>query len=205
MGRRRKKAVVFDDLPQWKPFAGKFQVKLGTDPAPFMVDSHPLLKTAVAKAIAFQELMQLGNEHAAFERESVQFYFNPAEVRATEKIEKGQLKLVPVTDIAKVTSKAEGSNTSSLVTCKGKKLFLEPPARPKGVPTEEEPWKNDMVMCAYWLIKGTSQKAEANLVKKHVTWSDFTFEIYQNDKVLKPHDKLAFFEPEEPLAKKGRK
>jgi len=203
-GIHGEQTVPFDRPKDWKAYSGKLQVNLDIDPAPFMAGGHRALQTDVAKAIAFGELMKLAEEHVVFERESVQFYFHPSEVRAKTQIAKGKLKLIPVTDMAKVTTNARSSATSCLVTGKGTSIYLEPPSRPKGLPTAEEPWKKDLVLCAYWLVKGTSKKEEANLVTKRVTQTDFSFQIYENIKAIKPFEKLVVFEPEEPQAKKAK-
>ncbi len=155
-----------------------------------MAGSHALLQTEVAKALAFGELQALAAEHVVFERDALDFFFFPMEVRAEQKLAKADLKLIPATDMGRITAKSGSSST----------------VRPKGPPTDEEPWKRDQLLCAYWWTKSTSDQKEANLVIKKIKVGKFSFPIYENSKVVNAFDKLLVFGPDEsPAAKKARR
>ena len=170
-----------------------------------MAGSHALLQTEVAKALAFGELQTLAAEHVVFERDALDFFFFPMEVRAKQKLAKGDLKLTPATDMGRISAKS-GSSSTVVTGETGIKLYLDKPVRPKGPPTDEEPWKRDQLLCAYWWTKSTSDQKEANLVIKKVKVGKFSFPIYENSKVVNAFAKLLVFGPDEsPAAKKARR
>ncbi len=199
-----QKTVSFDALHNWLSFKGKLQEQVPQVNETFMADGHPALKTETQKALAFVALQSLAQQHAEHERQTLDFYFSPVEVRGKSKIAKGALTLVPATELAKIASKQPPSSNLPCVIGNGVTFYLGQPRRPSGLPTQAAPWQKDQLVSAYWWAASTSVQSEANLVKKIVTVDNFKIPVYENSKVINQHDKLVVYEPAEPPAKKSR-
>ena len=187
------RSIGFDSLNKWKHFKGKLPVKLDADISEYMADKHTLLKIEAAKAQMFGELMALASEWAEYERENVDFYFNPAEILAKNDIPKGEMWLVPATEIGRASLK---SGTSTTLASSDKfKFFLDSPQRPKAPPATDDPWKKDTIMSAYWWVKTSEVQSESNLKVANSKVEQFTSHVLENTKAIKPYDKFVLFVP----------
>ncbi len=197
-----RKSVDFEGLKKWKLHSRPLPQKLTADISGFMADNHRLVKQELAKASLFTELMQLSVEWAEYERSKVDFFFGPAEVRAKANIPKGEMRLIPTTDIGRLSMKSGTSSTTA--TSDSFKFFLDSPQRPTKAPTESDPWPKHIVMSAYWWIKTTDTQAEANLKRTSTTVTGWTIDVLENTKAIKPFEKFVIYVPAGPAAKKSR-
>ena len=182
------KLVDFDKLkPNFVPFKGKLQqAVIGFDK--HMAHKMPAFDLDVQKACLFAALVASAQEHGPKEAESIRFLMYPSEVRAAKAVKKGELKLVPITDFAKLVNK---SATSKHIITDGKlQLYLEQPNRARDPQLSE--WRKDIVFAAFWWVKMVESKDEEDINMKlsKVTQDGITFPIFENTKGLKMHDKL---------------
>jgi hypothetical protein len=176
-------------------YKGKLQTKLSSETiGRYIVDVHPLLNTDCERCAVFRVLTDVGKKHATCEA-LLAFYQSPAEVRAIEKIAVGALKLVPVTELSKITtftSKGNGTNNTRIIG--GTVPFtLEPPMRPTTTDHAAAQWGNHVIMAGYWWVQSTNDKSVANMRFASDKAGGFTIPIMQNTKILKKHDKLCYF------------
>ena len=200
------KSVGFEELKAWRLHSRTLPVKLAADITSHMAGSHLLLKQDLAKASCFTELMQLAGSFSCFEQSKLDYFFYPSEVRAKELIAKNKLWLIPTTDIGRIVPVRCGlkSGSSPTATSALHKFVLDAPMRGTKPPTAEAPWDKKVVMSAFWWIKTTDDQAEGNLKRVTKSVGDWTFDILENSKAIKPFEKLYIYEPVGPATKKAR-
>ncbi len=195
-------SVGYDDLifkKQFIPYAGKLQEKVTADLTPYHVDNNKHIASELIRVHAFQKLVEFATMQALSET-MVEYFVNPSEVRAKEKIATGDLVLVPLTDSSKVLLKS--STAKVTMTSGNTTLYLEAPAKPKGLDATE--WRKDTIVAAYWSVKTTDKKAESNLKVRKINDGVYTISAYVNTKVLNAFDKLVLYEQPAPMAKRAR-
>jgi hypothetical protein len=203
-GEKTTTHANFDDLKCWSECKSKVQVRAAEfDTAPWMGDAHAGLLRDVERAKLFGELMMLASVHSACERNYVDFLLNPAEVRAKIDIQKSALKLVPVTELGKVTSKP-WSGMVTVVNNKGATFVLDAPNRPKT--NDKAEWKKDKVLSAFWWVKTSSVQSECNMKIVKAKIDSFTFQCMESSRNIKAWEKLVVFDgaTEGPPKKKAR-
>ena len=106
--------VKFDGLKNMHSFKGKLQEHLSDIAQDFMPENHATLQKDARRASILTQLMKAVTKHGPAATKSVSFFVNPSELRAKHDIPKGQLKLIPATDLARIVSKSMTSQVTPL-------------------------------------------------------------------------------------------
>ena len=200
-----KESVSYDALKKvFAPYTGKLQTKLSPETVEkFALELHPLIDIDCERCGVFRVLIEVGKKHVACEA-LLAFYQNPNEVRvATEKITKGDLKLVPVTELSKLTAfvpKGCAAGHTAMVTGGSVPFALESPVKPKLDDGQE--WNKHVIVAGYWWVTSTTDKEAANMAFAAAKAGDIKIPIMINSKVVKKHDKLCYLD--EGAAKKAK-
>ena len=190
-----KQSVTFEELRKhFVVYNGKEQIKVSADFTNFMADTLPALKMDLLKSKAFQSLMECAGEHCCNEAESVEYFLSPAEVRAAKDFKKGELQLVPVTDLNKLVAKS--SSAKHVISANDKTLTFmieAPTAARNNVPGD---WAKHQrtAFAAFWWVKGTEDSAAANMKLSKIKTETHTFPVYENSRGIKRHEKLQVLE-----------
>ena len=185
---REVKVVSYDDLrKKWSLFNGKIQSKVVASIAPHQVKSHALLAADLDRARLFQQLHELAVHHAEGDR--LDYFYNPSQIRAKCDIAKGELVLVPIAPLNSILLKS--STARVIVTSNGApNLFIEMPTKAKS--WDAKSWQTNTVFAAYWWVKGTTEKPEANMQAVELTTADYRIPAFKNARALKAFEKLQF-------------
>ena len=193
--------VTFDDLPKmFKPFRGKLQEKLVHDVVEHRVDISRHYLREIERAKIFLAFCKAAMSHAEAEPRMLQYYINPPEVRVkVERVGKGELQIMPVTELQKISQVASPSSVE--VTSNGFDFHVSGPTQQK---TNQTPLNKNIVFSAFWRVKRTDDASQANLRKTKVNVDGIVVPMYENTKVLKEFDELIVFIPSQPPAKRSK-
>ena len=168
------------------------------------ISEHACVQKDVERATIYLELSKLISTHGCFELGAIEFYFNPVEVKVKQAgIKKGDLKLVPGTDLSKIQTKSLVSNYKVGGGKVYDKYVLEAPQKVKGVETDK--FKKECIFAAFWWVIKTPDVQAANMELASIKGGPFTFPIYQNTRALKVGEVLAVFDPPQPSLKRARR
>ena len=133
--------------------------------------------------------MDTSMAHSAMEVAHVGYYFYPLEARCMKEVKKGELTLLPTTDMARMCISPTSSNIRITSSSSGEAIaYIDSPPTPRSGTSNG--FKKDVVMAAFWHVKTTSTPSEANFKMTKLKVGDYTIPAYENSKVLKPFDKL---------------
>jgi len=178
----------------------KQYVKLSKPTAEHLPASSPSFLKDSEKAQLYLELFEYAKMHAASDN-SVEYYLNPANVRSKLNAGKGSIKLVPATDLQRISHK---SATSQIVAHgpNEAKLFLDAPLKPRSADPQE--WKA-VLFSQFWWVKSTTNGGEAKMkLTKMKLLGGWSVPVFENHKPVKANDVLLYLEKEEPAAKRAR-
>ena len=195
------KEVGFDNLK--KTFAlynGKLQVKV-KDFASNMAHTMPALESDRRKGMCYTALLKTAKEHAVQEAVVVAYLMNPSEIRCATPVKKGELKLIPFTDLNRIVLKS--STCKHIIKYDTVEFYIEPPAKART--HEQTEWKKDTIFCGFWWVKVTDDDNTEGINMKfsNMAVDGVTFPILENTRALKAREKLLAFEKAAP-AKKAR-
>ncbi len=203
-GNVLEKSVIYDALVKtMKPLptsmADKQYVKL-TAPLPdHLPASSASFRKDAERARLYLELWEHAKMHQA-SNASVEYYLHPANVRSKLNAPKGNIKLVPATDLQRIAHK---SATSQFVAHGPDEatLFMDAPLKPRSAEASE--WKA-VAFSPFWWVKPTSNSAEANMKLGKMKLGAWSVPVFENHKPVKANDVLMYLEKEEPAAKRAR-
>lgn len=192
---------TYDDLKkQFAPHKAVLQKRLAVDLTPWICKATTVIQRDLVKGQAFKALIAGANKDSKCES-MVEWFLNPACVRAKFDIPKGNLKLWPTTEMAKVVTKS--TSNAVVISQDSTKLFLEAPKSAHGDDTTT--WHNDVIFAAYWHVARASDASQRNMRMVTVKSGDFTFEILENFKELNAFDNLVVMDKSVAAATSNKK
>lgn len=125
---------------------------------------------------------------------------HPAEVRTKEKVGKGKIELVPLTDMKGVVAKKTPQAVHK-VQIDDDVLFVQEPSRPRT--TKVADWKAEMIIAHFWWVGTTANVDEADMIEKKVQCDGVHYTVYTNSKCISAHEKLLIYKPKKEVAPLG--
>ena len=138
--------------------------------APSVVKKHQLHKLRIYKEdrLKTDVFNALSNFSSTISEDALTFSVHPSEVRASGRIEKGMLRLAPVTAFKNISAKCIKGAPCATVNGTAELYLQEPPAM-RSIAKEAE--KNaesqeSLVLAAFWWVSTVGKEAAANMVVK---------------------------------------
>jgi len=125
---------------------------------------------------------------------SLRFWKRPDEVRTSQRIKEGAIKLVPLVPMSNISTKntptMSGYSVGKHDVCgESVEFFILPAARPIVDETASE-FHAESIVAAFWWVATTANKAEANMEMDVITKNGINVPILTNTKALEPYIKL---------------
>ena len=147
------------------------------------------------KCKIYQALRRAESSKAA---ESLVFWRRPDQVRTSESIPAGKLKLFPKTPMSLISTKASQNSVSAgKHTCNGKQIefFMQAPAKPAFDPNKPNHLTAGTTVSAFWWVGITHVKAEANMTLEWHTDKTCSIMVMKNKVALQPFQRLLRYVP----------
>jgi hypothetical protein len=165
------------ELKKWVEYKGKLQKLISrTDQSG---SDHTQLE--LDRCEVYADLCQLAweQEPAA---EDLLYTINPSELFAGRDFKKGELKLVPFTDVvSKITGSASGSKVAVEVSVGTNVVWVQPPTLAKD---------EIAIGAPYWWVKSTPVLDAANMVECKLSRGVITHQCLTNSKAIKKFTKI---------------
>ncbi len=188
-------------------FKGRIQTTYDCDDVEkFAFRNNVGMKKDVERAQIFIELMQAGQAWAHLEASYLEYCHGPTEVRVKAPgLQKGNLKLIPVTDLYKIHARSLTCRTVLTGETQQDAYYLEAPNRVRD--NDVSKWKRESIFAAYWWVSKTNSEKDATMKISTMKIGTFKFPILENTRALKVGDKLQVYQPPSAmqLAKKARR
>ncbi len=143
---------------------------------------------------------------APLEASYLEYCHGPTEVRVKAPgLQKGNLKLIPVTDLYKIHARSLTCRTVVTGGTQQDAYYLEAPNRVRD--NDVSKWKRESIFAAYWWVSKTHSEKDATMKISTMKIGTFKFPILENIRALKVGDKLQVYQPPSAmqLAKKARR
>ena len=205
LGRTHVEFELFDNLKsKYMLHRSKMQLAITDDITPHQPEHHAVMQMDLKRAALFSELMAAAVQHSQREADHLTFMLFPPEVRIKSPCKKGELKLLPVTDLGRLHSKR---TSSSVLASDGKGTTFSIDAPQKVRDAEQSKWAPGSVFAAYWWVGTTTDETEATVKRGQMKVGKFTVPTFENIKALSVHDKLLVYtEPaSEPASSSNKK
>lgn len=154
----------------------------------------PQLAIEAKKCAIFKSIMDCDVKNAA--TKSLIFWRRPDEVRTSQRIAKGALVLAPVCAPSNISLKyVPGALELGKHEVNGKELefFVLPQSRPTPKEGELDKFPPEATVAAFWWVRETHVKKEANMAIEFVTKHGITIPMLKNTIDLEPFSKLEVF------------
>ena len=196
-GLHSSKTITFpvQNLKDWTVYKAALPVALRVEPETYSPCNARVMTTESAKTLIFNYLFNHVNAHHPT---NLIFTMNPSGVMVATDVKKGELRLTPITDVAKISANA--STSIAVAKVDGKPYYLSECARPRVVTVAE--WPKDVMLAPFWWVSPVEKESDANMfiIGETDTATKVSIPIFVNKSALASETRLTYYKPKKAVA-----